>query len=84
MSLDDRSGRIDHWSGETLWAQVARDLRADIGSGYLRRGAKLPSEPELAAQYQVSRDTVRRALQELAAEGLVAVLRGRGTFIRPG
>lgn len=82
MSLDDRSGRIDHRKPELLWRQVAADIRADIESGALQPDARLPSEPELSAQYGVSRVTVRRALGVLAEEGLVIVLHGRGTFVR--
>lgn len=82
MSLDDRSARIDKAKLEHLWAQVADDIRGDIQSGALRPGAKLPAEPELAVQYGVSRVTVRRAISELTAEGLVMVLSGRGTFVR--
>ncbi len=64
-----------------LWLQVADDLRADMDSGDLRPGAKLPSEAEMAEQYGVSRDTIRRATAELASEGKLVVLHGRGTFV---
>lgn len=82
MSLEDRSGRIDKSRLEHLWSQVAGDLRSDIESGKLRPGAKLPSEPELAAQYGVARVTVRRAIAELISEGRLVILHGRGTFVR--
>jgi len=81
MSLDDRRDRIDHRMPRLLWVQVADDLRADITSGALPPGTRLPSEAELAAQYGVSRVTVRRATSTLAEEGLLVVLHGRGTFI---
>jgi GntR family transcriptional regulator len=45
-----------------------------------QKDADLPSEPALAAQFGVSRVTVRKTLQELEAEGLVRRVRGRGTF----
>lgn len=83
MSLGDRSSRIDPWKPELLWQQVAADLRRDIESGELRPGARLPSEPELSVQYGVSRSTIRHAIRELVADGLVVVLHGRGTFIKP-
>ena len=44
---------------------------------------KLPSEPQLAAELAVSRDTIRRVLSELARERLVDRQTGRGSFIRP-
>jgi DNA-binding GntR family transcriptional regulator len=81
VSLDDRSGRIDHAKPEHLWAQVAADIRGDIESGQLPPGAKLPNELELAEQYGVARLTVRRAIGDLVKAGLLVVLRGRGTFV---
>ena len=61
--------------------QVADDLRAEIQSGGLRPGAKLPGEAEMAEVYGVSRDTIRRATSELSEEGLLVILHGRGTFV---
>lgn len=79
MSWEDRSGRIDHDSGELLWQQVADDLRKDIESGELR--GKLPGEMELAEIYGVARVTVRSAVGHLRELGLVSVTVGRGTFV---
>lgn len=79
--LGDRSDRIDPNRLRLLWEQVADDLRADIKSGALRPGAKLPGDPELAGQYGVSRITVRRAIKALEAEGLLVVMMGRGTYV---
>ncbi|WP_423229325.1 GntR family transcriptional regulator [Streptosporangium minutum] len=45
-------------------------------------GAPLPSETALSARYSVSRPTVRDAVKALVGEGLVSVVRGRGTFVR--
>jgi GntR family transcriptional regulator len=81
MSWDDRSGRIDHAGPELIWRQVADDLRAEIESGALPAGAKLPSEPELASIYGVARVTVRSAVAALREDGLVTVTLGRGTFV---
>jgi DNA-binding GntR family transcriptional regulator len=61
--------------------QVADDLRAEIRSGGLRSGDKLPGEAEMAEIYGVSRDTIRRATSELSEEGLLVILHGRGTFV---
>jgi DNA-binding GntR family transcriptional regulator len=83
MTLDDRSGRIDHTKPEHLWAQVAADIRADITTGRLAPGARLPGEIDLAAQYGVARLTVRRAIAELVTEERLVVLRGRGTYVSP-
>jgi DNA-binding GntR family transcriptional regulator len=65
----------------SVWSQVAADLSADIDSGALAAGARLPAEPELAHVYGVSRITVRRAVRDLADRGMVTVSRGRGTYV---
>ena len=59
VSMGDRSGRIDRDGPASVWSQVAADLEADIASGALKPGARLPAEPELAEVYGVSRITVR-------------------------
>jgi GntR family transcriptional regulator len=64
-------------------AQLADLLRQGIESGEYPAGSTLPSEPELAARYGVTRQTVNRAEQILRAEGLIRVERGRGTIVRP-
>ncbi|WP_279479771.1 phosphonate metabolism transcriptional regulator PhnF [Aureimonas sp. SK2] len=65
--------------GVTLWRRVADRLRVGIAEGAL--GDRLPPETELAERYAVNRHTVRRAIQSLAAEGLLRSERGRGTFV---
>jgi DNA-binding GntR family transcriptional regulator len=65
---------------------LASTLRDKLAAGAFP-GGRLPTEAELAEGYGVSRQTVRRALQDLVAEGLVERARGRGTFAtgrRPG
>ena len=84
MSLDDRSGRIDHARPEHLWAQVAADIRDDIENSRLRPGAKLPNEIELSTMYGVARLTVRRAIADLVEHDYLVVVRGRGTYVRQG
>lgn len=64
-------------SDQPLWEDVADGLRNSITSGEYEAGETLPSEKELAGQYEVSRDTVRRALGRLTQEGILTTGRGR-------
>ncbi|MFE5491029.1 GntR family transcriptional regulator [Streptomyces virginiae] len=61
---------------------IAADLRTQITAGHLQAGARLPSEPRLAAQYKVSTPTLRNALALLQAEGLIEKIHGKGNFVR--
>jgi GntR family phosphonate transport system transcriptional regulator len=67
--------------GEPLWRRIERTLQAEIASGLLAPGARLPSEPELASRFAAHRHTVRRAVAALAQRGLVRVEQGRGSFV---
>lgn len=60
--------------------KIMEDLREQILSGSLRPGDKLPSENELSRQYQISRQTVRKALSILQNAGYIYAEHGRGTF----
>jgi GntR family transcriptional repressor for pyruvate dehydrogenase complex len=66
-----------------LSAQIAKDIRDSIISGQLIVDERLPSESELADQFNVSRPTVREALKRLAAQSLIRTQRGAfgGAFI---
>lgn len=64
----------------SLSAQVADALRAEIASGALRPGQKLPSEGTLIERFSVSRTVVREAIGRLRAEGMVRTQRGSGSF----
>jgi GntR family transcriptional regulator len=65
------------------YRRIVDDLHEGVLSGRLEPNAQLPSENELAAEYGVSRPTVRRALALLRAEGLIVTNQGRGAFVRP-
>ena len=61
--------------------QTLRDqLRGEIAAGHYRDGARLPTESELVARHSLSRQTVRRAFQDLVAGGVVYRVPGRGTY----
>jgi GntR family transcriptional regulator len=59
---------------------LREQLRGEIAAGNYRDGARLPTESELVAQHGLSRQTVRRAFQDLVAEGAVYRVPGRGTY----
>jgi len=62
---------------------LADELRADITSGRLQAGERLPPEPELCIRSGVSRSTVREALRLLASQHLIVTTRGvtGGSFV---
>src|SRR5919107_5572357 len=60
---------------------VQDELRAGIDRGEFPAGARLPSEPDLAAELQVSRATLREALRAMESEGLLRRRQGSGTFV---
>lgn len=66
----------------TLHATLADRLRALITSGEYAAGNLLPSETELAAQYEVSRSTVRQAINALVIDGLITSRPGVGHLVR--
>jgi GntR family transcriptional regulator, transcriptional repressor for pyruvate dehydrogenase complex len=67
-----------------LKERVIQQLTRLIEEGVLEPGDRLPSERELSEELQVSRGTVREAVQFLGALGLVEVRHGSGTFVRLG
>jgi GntR family transcriptional regulator, phosphonate transport system regulatory protein len=64
-----------------IWKSIASALQGEIASGHYRAGDKLPTEAELSLRFGVNRHTVRRALAEMAASGLVAARRGAGVYV---
>jgi GntR family transcriptional regulator len=59
---------------------LREQLRGEIAAGHYRDGARLPTESELVARHGLSRQTVRRAFQDLVAERVVYRVPGRGTY----
>ncbi len=63
---------------------MASGLRRAIAAGRYPAGQRLPTEAELVSATGLSRQTVRRAFQELVTDGAIYRVRGRGTFAVPG
>lgn len=63
------------------YQQLAQAIRQEIITGHLPAGAQLPTEEMLVKQYGFSRETVRKAVGQLEAEGLVRRAQGSGSFV---
>lgn len=66
-----------------LYVQLRDALLESVREGRLRPGDRLPGEAALGAQYAVSRATIRQALADLEAAGVVRREQGIGTFVAP-
>ncbi|WP_019412136.1 FadR/GntR family transcriptional regulator [Pseudomonas psychrophila] len=66
----------------SLVDQALEQLRARINSGTWEVGQRLPTEPELATQLNISRNTVREAMRVLAFAGLIDIRQGDGSYLR--
>ena len=69
--------------GEAIYSQIAKLLKEEIAS-FLTPGECIPSENDLADRFGVNRHTIRRAVEDLIAAGLLERRRGRGTFVLDG
>lgn len=69
---------------EPLYEQIYNQILANIKTGQLKPGDRVPSEKELSDQYNVSRITSKRALQILDQQGLIERSRGKGSFVSHG
>ncbi len=72
---------IDKSKPIPLYFQVKEDLMEKIKKGQFKVNDLIPSETELQEQYDVSRITIRRAIQELVQEGLLSTQQGKGTYV---
>ena len=75
------SEALDRSSFVPLYYQLQELIKEQIESGGWKPGDRLPSEPELARRYAVSRVVVRQALAILQDDGQIVRVQGRGTFV---
>ncbi|MBT0956547.1 phosphonate metabolism transcriptional regulator PhnF [Alphaproteobacteria bacterium KMM 3653] len=66
---------------KAIWKSIRDTLSVEIADGEYQPGSKLPTEAVLAERFSVNRHTVRRALADMAASGLVRSRRGAGVFV---
>ncbi|WP_077609538.1 GntR family transcriptional regulator [Clostridium sp. Marseille-P2415] len=68
-------------SHQPLYRQLMKELKSLIRTGQYKPGDKIPTEPELSEQYEVSRITVRKTIEELCKQGYLVKQQGKGTFV---
>lgn len=72
---------ISSVSGEPIYEQIKAQIHSAVLSGELKAGEALPSLRKLAKELRISVLTVTRAYNELADEGVVQNIQGKGTFV---
>ncbi len=78
-----RLDRIDHTAAEPPFEQVRRQISAQVRSGRLPAGTRLPTVRALATELGLAVNTVARVYRELEADGVVVTEGRRGTFVSP-
>lgn len=74
-------GYIDFESFTPLYHQLKLIMKENIESSYWVPDDKIPSENELMSSFNISRNTVKKALDELVQEGALKRVKGKGTFV---
>ncbi len=67
-----------------LYMQVVRQLRAQIASGELREGDRMPSQREMMARWHISMQTASKVIGAMKTEGIAVPSVGRDTLVAPG
>jgi len=73
--------RVEKVKTETISDKIALQIEENILSGGLSKGEKLPSERDLAEQFEVSRPSIREAINKLQAKGIIYKIPGGGSYI---
>ena len=72
---------LDYRDARPIYSQIADNFRNQIRAGVLAEGDKLPSVRELASALAINPNTIQRAYRELEAEGWIASVSGKGSFV---
>ena len=72
---------VSNASADPIYAQIVRQIKAQVVRGSLAPGAPLPSIRSLARDLQISVITTKRAYDELQREGFIDSVGGKGTFV---
>jgi GntR family transcriptional regulator len=86
MTIDSQlssliNAKLNEKSPTPLYFQLYNIIKREILNGSIENGSQLPTEAALSAQFSISRITAKRAMDELAVEGLVARKRAKGTHV---
>jgi GntR family transcriptional regulator len=82
--MSDHHPAIDPSAPRLIYLQLADHIAGRIAAGELRPGDRLPAERDMATEYGVAYDTVRRATAVLRERRLIITIVGRGTYIGDG
>ena len=72
---------LNYRDARPINTQIADNFRNQIRAGVLAEGDKLPSVRELASELAINPNTIQRAYRELEAEGWIASVSGKGSFV---
>jgi len=72
---------VDRFNQEKLYIQLMRIFLGQIQSGSWQLGQQIPTEEELCKKYNVSKITVRQAVNNLVSDGYLTKIQGKGTFV---
>jgi GntR family transcriptional regulator len=79
--MDNNQNQYETPSFSPLYRQIKSLMLARLSAGEWAAGGMIPSEAELAQRFNVSQGTVRKAIDEMAAENLLVRQQGKGTFV---
>jgi GntR family transcriptional regulator len=74
-------GTVDRFNQEKLYIQLTRIFLDEIRTGHWKLNDRIPSEEELCKIYNVSKVTVRQAINNLVSDGYLMKIQGKGTFV---
>ena len=72
---------LDYRDAKPIYTQIVENFKAQIASGILQPGDKLPSVRELAQQMSINPNTIQRAYRELEMAGIIQTIPGKGCFV---
>ena len=73
--------KLDKESTVSLYIQLMHIIKEQIHNGTYLEGEQIPTEGELSKMYNISRITIRRAIEELCQQGYLKKIQGKGTFV---